>query len=123
MEEQLGRGRGGPADYIQLLHNLNYDGFEDAPKQAEIDLEGKRIKIMDEVTDVCEKVRPQYGHQVRPVRQVLARPGFPAPTIFADHRDTGLPGVRREGGQEDPRAAMRLTAAINNFHLSVHDLG
>ena len=38
MEEQLDEVEAGKLDYIQLLHNF-YDGFEDALKQAEIDLE------------------------------------------------------------------------------------
>ena len=55
MEHQLDEVEAGRLNYIQLLHNF-YDGFEAALKQAESDLEGKRIKIQDEVTDViCDK--------------------------------------------------------------------
>ena len=71
------KGEAGKLDYIQLLHNF-YDGFEDALKQAEIDLEGKRIKIKDEVTDViCEKCGRNMVIKSGRFGKFLACPGFP----------------------------------------------
>ena len=77
MEEQLDEVEAGKLDYIQLLHNF-YDGFEAALKQAEIDLEGKRIKIKDEVTDViCEKCGRNMVIKSGRFGKFLACPGFP----------------------------------------------
>ena len=77
MEHELDEVEAGKLNYIQLLHNF-YDGFEAALKQAEIDLEGKRIKIQDEVTDViCEKCGRNMVIKSGRFGKFLACPGFP----------------------------------------------
>ena len=77
MEEQLDEVEAGKLDYIQLLHTF-YDGFENALKQAEVDLEGKRIKIQDEVTDViCDKCGRNMVIKSGRFGKFLACPGFP----------------------------------------------
>ena len=76
MEHELDEVEAGKLNYIQLLHNF-YDGFEAALKQAEIDLEGKRIKIQDEVTDViCEKCGRNMVIKSGRFGKFLACPGF-----------------------------------------------
>ena len=55
MEGQLDEVEAGKENYVDLLANF-YGGFEKALDQAEVALEGQRIKIQDEETDiVCEK--------------------------------------------------------------------
>ena len=77
MEEQLDEVEAGKLNYIQLLHNF-YDDFEKALGQAEIDLEGQRIKIKDEVTDViCEKCGRNMVIKSGRFGKFLACPGFP----------------------------------------------
>ena len=77
MEHELDEVEAGRLNYIQLLHNF-YDGFEAALKQAEIDLEGKRIKIQDEVTDViCDKCGRNMVIKSGRFGKFLACPGFP----------------------------------------------
>ncbi len=77
MEEQLDEVEAGKLDYITLLHQF-YDGFEKALGQAEIDLEGKRIKIKDEVTDViCDKCGRNMVIKSGRFGKFLACPGFP----------------------------------------------
>ena len=77
MEHELDEVEAGKLNYIQLLHNF-YDGFEAALKQAEIDLEGKRIKIQDEVTDViCDKCGRNMVIKSGRFGKFLACPGFP----------------------------------------------
>ena len=77
MEHELDEVEAGKLNYIQLLHNF-YDGFEAALKQAEVDLEGKRIKIQDEVTDViCEKCGRNMVIKSGRFGKFLACPGFP----------------------------------------------
>ena len=45
---------------------------------AEKNMEGKKIKVPDEETDVdLREVRPPHGHQDGPVRQVPGLPGLP----------------------------------------------
>ena len=114
MEHELDEVEAGKLNYIQLLHNF-YDGFEAALKQAEIDLEGKRIKIQDEVTDViCEK--PGRNMVIKSGRfgKFLACPGFPgAPTPSLSPRDTGAacPVCGAKVVKKSPHAAMCTTRA------------
>ncbi len=107
MEHELDEVEAGRLNYIQLLHNF-YDGFEAALKQAEIDLEGKRIKIQDEVTDViCDKCGRNMVIKSGRFWQVPRLPGLPGMHEYqADHRGHGrsLPGLRRKGRQEKVRA-------------------
>lgn len=90
MEQRLDEVEAGKLDYVSLLHHF-YDGFEGALKQAEIDLEGKRVKIQDEVTDViCDKCGKNMVIKVGRFGRFLACPGFPECTnTKAITEDTG----------------------------------
>lgn len=77
MEGKLDEVEAGKLDYIQLLKNF-YDGFEDALQKAETDLEGQRIRIQDEVTDViCDKCGRNMVIKYGRFGKFLACPGFP----------------------------------------------
>ncbi|MCB6366422.1 type I DNA topoisomerase [Intestinibacillus massiliensis] len=77
MEHELDEVEAGKLDYIQLLHNF-YGGFESALQQAEVDLEGQRIKIEDEVTDViCDKCGRNMVIKSGRFGKFLACPGYP----------------------------------------------
>ncbi len=90
MEHQLDEVEAGKLDYVQLLKNF-YGGFEDALNQAETDLEGQRIKIQDEVTDViCDKCGRNMVIKFGRFGKFLACPGFPECTnTKAITEDTG----------------------------------
>lgn len=77
MEHELDEVEAGKLDYVQLLENF-YGGFDSALKQAEVDLEGQRIKIQDEVTDViCDKCGRNMVIKSGRFGKFLACPGFP----------------------------------------------
>jgi len=90
MEHQLDEVEAGKLDYVQLLKNF-YGGFEDALNQAETALEGQRIKIQDEVTDViCDKCGRNMVIKFGRFGKFLACPGFPECTnTKAITEDTG----------------------------------
>ncbi|MCI7125538.1 MAG: type I DNA topoisomerase [Agathobaculum sp.] len=77
MEHELDEVEAGKLDYVQLLENF-YGGFEGALRQAEVDLEGQRVKIQDEVTDViCDKCGRNMVIKSGRFGKFLACPGFP----------------------------------------------
>lgn len=77
MENELDEVEAGKLNYIALLHNF-YKGFKAALDQAEIDLEGQRIKIEDEVTDViCDKCGRNMVIKSGRFGKFLACPGYP----------------------------------------------
>ncbi len=90
MEHKLDEVEAGKLDYVQLLKNF-YGGFEDALHKAEMDLEGQRIKIQDEVTDViCDKCGRNMVIKFGRFGKFLACPGFPECTnTKAITEDTG----------------------------------
>lgn len=90
MESRLDQVEAGKLDYIQLLKDF-YGGFEQALQQAEISLEGQRIKIQDEVTDViCDKCGRNMVIKFGRFGKFLACPGFPECTnTKAIYEDTG----------------------------------
>lgn len=90
MEHELDEVEAGRLDYVKLLENF-YDGFEKALGNAETDLEGQRIKIQDEVTDViCEKCGRNMVIKSGRFGKFLACPGFPECTnTKAITEDTG----------------------------------
>ncbi|MGE4548455.1 MAG: type I DNA topoisomerase [Intestinibacillus sp.] len=77
MEHELDAVEEGKLNYIALLRKF-YAGFEAALKQAEIALEGQRVKIEDEVTDVvCDKCGRNMVIKSGRFGKFLACPGYP----------------------------------------------
>lgn len=90
MEHELDEVEAGTLDYVTLLENF-YAKFDEALQQAEVDLEGQRIKIEDEVTDViCDKCGRNMVIKYGRFGKFLACPGFPECTnTKAITEDTG----------------------------------
>lgn len=77
MESQLDQVEAGKENYVDLLKNF-YDGFENALEKAEVDLEGQRIKIQDQETDIeCELCGRKMVIKIGRFGKFLACPGFP----------------------------------------------
>lgn len=90
MENELDLVEAGKENYVDLLRGF-YGGFESALEQAEIDMEGQRIKIKDEETDiVCDKCGRNMVIKIGRFGKFLACPGFPECTnTKAITEDTG----------------------------------
>lgn len=90
MENELDEVEAGRLDYVSLLKNF-YKGFEGALRDAETALEGQRIKIEDEVTDViCDKCGRNMVIKNGRFGKFLACPGYPECTnTKAITEDTG----------------------------------
>ena len=77
MEEQLDEVETGKVDWKSLLTQF-YGGFEKEMKQAETDLDGERIKVPDEVSDViCPKCGRNLVYKSGRFGRFLACPGWP----------------------------------------------
>lgn len=77
MEEELDEVESGKRTYVEVLHRF-YGGFESALEQAEKDLEGQRIKIKEEETDViCEVCGRNMVIKNGRFGKFLACPGYP----------------------------------------------
>ncbi|MCI7472731.1 MAG: type I DNA topoisomerase [Clostridiales bacterium] len=77
MEEQLDEVETGKVDWKSLLSQF-YGGFEKELKQAEQDLDGERIKVPDEVSDViCPKCGRNLVYKSGRFGRFLACPGWP----------------------------------------------
>ena len=77
MEEQLDEVETGKVDWKSLLTQF-YGGFEKELKQAEQDLDGERIKVPDEVSDViCPKCGRNLVYKSGRFGRFLACPGWP----------------------------------------------
>ena len=77
MEEQLDEVETGKVDWKSLLGQF-YGGFEKELKQAEQDLDGERIKVPDEVSDViCPKCGRNLVYKSGRFGRFLACPGWP----------------------------------------------
>ena len=77
MESQLDEVEAGKENYVDLLRNF-YDGFETSLEKAEVDLEGQRIKIQDQETDIeCELCGRKMVIKIGRFGKFLACPGFP----------------------------------------------
>lgn len=90
MEHELDEVEAGKLDYVDLLKQF-YGGFEGALQKAEVELEGQRIKIEDEVTDIiCDKCGRNMVIKSGRFGKFLACPGFPECTnTKAITEDTG----------------------------------
>ena len=77
MEDELDEVERGKMSYVEVLRRF-YGGFEAALEQAEKDLEGQRIKIRDEETDViCEQCGRKMVIKSGRFGKFLACPGYP----------------------------------------------
>ena len=77
METDLDRVEHGDCDWVSMLHGF-YDDFEKTLSKAEVAMEGKRVKVPDEETDVvCELCGKKMVIKIGRFGKVLACPGFP----------------------------------------------
>lgn len=77
MEDDLDKIELGEKDWQEVLSGF-YDGFEKSLEQAERDMEGKRVKIPDEATDViCEQCGRPMVIKIGKYGKFLACTGFP----------------------------------------------
>jgi len=77
MESDLDRVELGKADWVQMLSAF-YEGFSDTLQRAEQDMQGKRMKVPDEETDVvCELCGRKMVIKMGRFGKFLACPGFP----------------------------------------------
>ena len=109
MEEQLDQVETGKVDWKSLLGSF-YGGFTDELKTAEAELDGQRIKVPDEVSDViCPKCGKNLVFKSGRFGRFLACPGWPE----CDHTQPiviEMPGkcppVRRADSQKDFQAGL-----------------
>ncbi len=77
METELDKIEDGKADWVDILRKF-YTGFDKMLTKAEQDMEGKRIKIPDEPTDViCEQCGKPMVIKIGPYGKFLGCSGFP----------------------------------------------
>lgn len=77
MEDDLDKIELGKKNWTDVLSGF-YSGFDKTLKQAEVDLEGKRVKIPDEATDiVCELCGKPMVIKIGKYGKFLACTGFP----------------------------------------------
>lgn len=77
MEDDLDKVEHGEKDWVSTLHDF-YDDFEKTLVKAEEAMEGKRVKVPDEVTDiVCELCGRNMVVKYSKYGKFLACPGFP----------------------------------------------
>ena len=77
MESDLDKIEAGKADWVDVLGKF-YTGFDKMLTKAEKDMEGKRVKIPDEPTDiVCDKCGKPMVIKIGPYGKFLGCSGFP----------------------------------------------
>ncbi len=77
MEKNLDKVENGAADWHSTIDEF-YQGFDATLKQAEQNMEGKKIKVPDEETDeICEKCGRRMVIKTGRYGKFLACPGFP----------------------------------------------
>ncbi|MCH5324123.1 MAG: type I DNA topoisomerase [Eubacterium sp.] len=77
METDLDKIEAGKAEWVDILRSF-YTGFEKTLSKAEKDMEGKRVKIPDEPTDiVCEQCGKPMVIKIGPYGKFLGCSGFP----------------------------------------------
>lgn len=77
MEDDLDKIELGEKDWVDVLSGF-YNGFDKSLKQAESDMEGKRVKIPDEQTDIiCEQCGKPMVIKIGKFGKFLACTGFP----------------------------------------------
>ncbi len=77
METELDNIEKGTVDWVQILKNF-YGRFAKTLEKAENDMEGKRVKVPDEPTDiVCEECGKNMVIKIGPYGKFLGCSGFP----------------------------------------------
>ncbi len=77
METSLDEVENGKADYIKVLHDF-YDEFEATLKKAKEEMDGKKIQLQEDITDIpCEKCGKLMVVKVGRFGRFLACPGYP----------------------------------------------
>ena len=77
MESDLDKIEAGKADWVDVLGKF-YTGFDKMLTKAEKDMEGKRVKIPDEPTDIiCDKCGKPMVIKIGPYGKFLGCSGFP----------------------------------------------
>lgn len=77
MESGLDKVEEGSEEWIELLDSF-YGGFSKTLEKAEIDMEGKRVKVPDEPTDiVCELCGKPMVIKIGPYGKFIGCSGFP----------------------------------------------
>lgn len=77
MEDNLDKVEHGEKDWVNTLHEF-YDDFAKTLDEAEVAMEGKRVKVPDEETDVvCELCGRNMVIKYSKYGKFLACPGFP----------------------------------------------
>ncbi len=77
MESQLDEVENGNIDFIQMLHEF-YDDFEATLKKAKDDMQGQKIKLKEDETDIkCDKCGRNMVIKSGRFGKFLACPGYP----------------------------------------------
>lgn len=77
MESDLDKVEHGEVDYIAMLHSF-YDGFDETLKKAKESMEGVKIKLKEDETDIpCEKCGRMMVVKTGRFGKFLACPGYP----------------------------------------------
>lgn len=77
MENQLDKIEEGSEAWVEVLRNF-YSGFEQTLTKAEAEMEGKRVKVPDEPTDIpCELCGKHMVIKIGPYGKFLGCSGFP----------------------------------------------
>ncbi len=77
METELDNIEKGTVDWVQILRNF-YGRFAKTLEKAESDMEGKRVKVPDEPTDIiCEECGKNMVIKIGPYGKFLGCSGFP----------------------------------------------
>ncbi|MBR0509810.1 MAG: type I DNA topoisomerase [Clostridia bacterium] len=78
MEADLDKIEAGGYDYVKMLHSF-YDEFEETLKKAKSSMEGVKIQLAEDVTDIpCEKCGAMMVVKVSRYGKFLACPNYPA---------------------------------------------
>ena len=121
MEKSLDEVEEGKTDWVQTPSASSTASLTKTLEQAEKNMEGTRVKVPDEETDVvCELCGRKMVIKIGPVRQV---PGLPrlspsAKTPRRSVQETGgiCPGVRRQDAwRRSPRSGTQLSTAANTI--------
>lgn len=77
MESDLDKVEHGEVDYVAMLHTF-YDGFEETLKKAKEEMDGVKIQLQEDITDIpCEKCGRMMVVKVGRFGKFLACPGYP----------------------------------------------
>ena len=105
METNLDRVEEGKADWVQTLGNF-YGEFEQNLKEAEKKMEGMKLEVPDEVTDViCENCGRNMVVKMGRYGKFLACPGYPE---CKNTNPRNLSGLRRQNPCEKVQKGQNL---------------